>query len=434
MKKNEAMGYVAYLLMLAIALLVALLVVRPVFSNSDYFAALPMNSFLFIIIAVAVGVLLNALFIELGHLIGAKMGHYKVTSWICLGLGWKLGKDGKKHATISSFDGLTGETKVVPLDEKKSNPRHMIYMPLLFLLLEVVGLSAEVAICRAKGDVNNVGSDPHIMAWAVFGIIILAVAGMIYVYDIFPAPLDAKNDGYLLTILTNETNKEAYNQILIAEDKMANGLPVGDTPVYDSVTNFTSRVNDVTLYQRLGQGNYEGALAILEKTIACKDKVSENIYEEAITQKTALYLMARPFEEAKQFYIDLPLADKKHLASLSTSADVRAYVLVSGLVDESENEVKEALNHSYSALKKSGVDKKPIELTLLNRSIDLVHQKHPEWDFSDYDEVLHPEKAKEEAAKEAAPEKKDEEKKEEPTPEKPVETKPEEMPKEDEKK
>lgn len=425
MKKNEAMGYVAYLLMLAIALLVALLVVRPVFSNTDYFNALPMNSFLFIIIAVAVGVLLNALFIEMGHLIGAKMGHYKVTSWICLGIGWKLGKDGKRHATVSSFDGLTGETKVVPLDAKKSNPRHMIYMPLLFLLLEVVGLSAEVAICRAKGDTGNVGSDPHIMAWAVFGIIILAVAGMIYIYDIFPAPLDAKNDGYLLTILTNETNKEAYNQILIAEDKMANGLPVGDTPVYDSVTNFTARVNDVSLYQRLSKADYEGALAIIEKTIACKDKVSDNVYEEAVTQKTALYLMSRPFEEAKQFYIDLPLADKKHIAGLSSSPAVRSYVLVSGLVDESENEVKEALNHSYSALKKSGVDKKPIELTLLNRSVDLVRTKHPEWDFSEYEEVLHPEKAKQEVTKEAA--------KEEQTPAKPaeVDTKKDEAPKDE---
>jgi len=323
------------------------------------------------------------------------MGHYKVTSWICLGLGWKIGKDGKKHATAASFDGLTGETKAIPMDVKKSNPRHMIYMPLLFLLLEVAGLATMVAICRSMGDVNNPGSDPHIMAWAVFGVIILAVAGMIYVYDIFPAPLDAKNDGYLLTILTNDTNKEAYNQILVAEDKMANGLPVGDTPVYDSVTNFTSRVNDVTLYQRLSKGDYEGALAIVEKTIACKNKVSESIYEEAMTQKTALFLMSRPLEEAKQFYIDLPLSDKKHIAGLNSAPCVRTYVLVSGLVDESQNEVEEALKRSYAVLKKAGSDKKPIELALLNQSLAMVSKKHPDWDFSDYDEVLIPEKTKE---------------------------------------
>jgi hypothetical protein len=44
----------------------------------------------------------------------------------------------------------------------------------------------------------------------------------------------------------------------------------------------------VTLYQKLAERDAEGALAILEKTIACKSKVSTGVYQEAIAQKTAL--------------------------------------------------------------------------------------------------------------------------------------------------
>jgi hypothetical protein len=68
------------------------------------------------------------------------------------------------------------------------------------------------------------------MYWwgSVWGIVILTLAAMIYLYDIFPARARcAATMGICFTILTNETNQEAYNQILLAEDRMAKGLPAG---------------------------------------------------------------------------------------------------------------------------------------------------------------------------------------------------------------
>ena len=137
MKKNDTMGYVAYAMMLAIALIVAFVVVRPLIgglTTSD----LPMNSYLYVFILIVGSVLLNALFIELGHLFGAKAGHYTIDQWICLGLGAKRQKDGKMKFSFSDFDGLTGSTIIVPKDIKKSNPRHYIYLPLVFFLFEAV--------------------------------------------------------------------------------------------------------------------------------------------------------------------------------------------------------------------------------------------------------------------------------------------------------
>jgi len=334
-----------------------------------------------VMIAVVVGVVLNAALIELGHILGCKAGHYGIVSVNILGLRFSKKENGKTTLSFGEFDGFTGETKYVPQDVKKSNPRPVIYMPLLFLLIEVIGLSVLIALGRSFG--KSVSTDWY---WwgSVWGIVILALAAMIYLYDIFPAALDAKNDGYLLMILTNETNKEAYNQILIAEDRMAKGLPPAATPVYDSVTDFTARVNDVTLYQKLGSHDYDGALAILEKTIACKNKVSDNVYHEAISQKPALYIVTKPFEEAKKFYIALSLDNKKYIAGLSSASAVRSYVLISGLIEESLNETEVALNRADAALKKSGAEKKPTEEILLKEAVLKVLTAHPDWDLSGY--------------------------------------------------
>jgi len=385
MKKNDAMGYVAYVLMLGLACGVGFGVLRPYFNDSgtasSKFGIPPFNNILFVLAAVVIGILINALFIEIGHIIGCKIGRFDITSVNILGLKFTKQENGKYKFSFGEFDGFTGETKYVPQDAKKSNPRPIIYMPLLFLLLEVIGLAVLIALGNSFGKSG-------VTAWywwgAVWGWVILALAAMIYLYDIFPAALDARNDGYLLTILTNETNKEAYNQMLIAQDKMAKGLPVGETPIYDSVTDFTVRLNDVALYQRLNKRDYEGALAILEKTIACKSKVSSGVYNEAVAQKTALYIVARPFEEAKAFYIALPLDIKKFIASLSSASAVRSYVLISGLIEESLNETEVALNRADAALKKAGPDKKPTEESLLKDAVLKVLVAHPDWDLSGY--------------------------------------------------
>jgi hypothetical protein len=383
MKKNDVMGYVAYFLMLGIACGMGFGFIRPFVSQYD--ASKPMNTFLFIGIAVVVAIILNAILIELGHLSGAKMGHYKVVSCDILGLKWTHQDNGHKKFGFGEFDGITGETRVVPLDDKKSNPRHMIYMPLLFLLIEVVLMAVLIGVGKAFGANNPV------MYWwgELLGVVILTVAGMIYIYDIFPAALDAKNDGYLLGILTNETNTQAYNQMLLAEDKMKRGEPVGNTPVYDQVTDFTARVNNVTLYQKLSQRDFDGALAILEKTIACKNKVSANVYHEAMAQKTAILLYTRPVEEAKEAWVSLPYESKKYVAGLSSIGALRACVLASGLIEGSLSETENALNKADTMLKKAGDDKKATEEALLKDAVMKVLEAHKDdkegpWNLDDY--------------------------------------------------
>ena len=383
MKKNDLMGYIVYALMLGGAVWVGLGFVRPILTEAENAQSLPMNGLLLVLLAVLFGVVISALTLELGHLAGAKMGKYKVTSWTLLGIQFKRQENGKIQVGFGSFDGITGETKVVPLDVKKSKPRYMLYMPLVFLLIEV----AVCVFMMVFGKALAVKT-PSMISLYIVGLVILAVGCMIFLYNTFPATLDSKNDGAMIGVLGNETNVIAYNQILLAADRMARGEDVGETPTYESVTDFTIRLNDVALYKALQEDKYDEALRINEYTIKCKDKVSSRNYLNAVAQKIALHISLHPLAEAKQEYIDLKLEEKKFIANLSTAPAVRAHILVSGLVEESEAEVKTAMEFADNALKASGEDKRKVEEALIKAALIKVIQRHKDWDFSEYSDVV----------------------------------------------
>ncbi len=374
--------------MLAMAVVVGFFVLRPDFSSSS--ANFTMNVYVLVLLSILVGVVITSLFLEFGHFLGAKIGGYEITAWICLGLGLKKKKDGKRRFFAGNYDGLTGETVVTPKDADKSNPRPIIYMGLLFLFIEIV-----IAVVLLILSLTSVKAGDNSLYWLKpASEVVLTVACMVLVYEYFPAPLDSKNDGYLMTILNSKVNVSAYNQMLLAEDKMARGLPTGETPVYDEVTDFTAAVNDVTLYADLDKGDYEGALSIVEKTLACEKKVSTGVYRIAEAQKVAIILDTRPLEEAKKYFIALPVEVKKHLAALNNAPAVRAYILANGLIEESVGETEAALNKVHDAFRKLPKEKKAVEKKLLKLAMEKVLTAHPNWDFSDYGYTLTKEETK----------------------------------------
>ena len=389
MKKNDVMGYIVYALMLGGAVGVGFGVIRPILNDTSVAKELPMPGILLILLSVLVGAVLSAVVLELGHVLGAKIGGYKVTSWNCLGLCWKRGKDNKFKFGFGGFDGLTGETKVVPNDVEKSNPRPMIFMPLVLFLVEVV-------LCVVLMVLGQNSTAHGMKTLYIVGLVVLTVGLLIFVYDIFPAALDSKNDGAYILIFNNKTNVQAFNQILMAEDKMAHGEDIGETQVYESVTDFTVKLNDVALYKALQDKNYDEALRINEFTIKCKNSVNSKVYLNAVAQKMALHLYLNPFEEAKEEYIGLKLEEKKFIANLSTGPAVRAYILISGLVEESEGETKLAMDKAESAIKTSGEDKRAAEEYLMKEALKKIVAKHKDWDFSEYGDLGLGEEKKEE--------------------------------------
>lgn len=378
MKKSEIMGYLVYAILFAMAILVGIFVVRPIMT--DYGSYAPMEPIVFLIVAIVVGIVLNAAFIELGHFVGAKIGNYKVYFLTCLWLGWKE-KEGKMRFGAQGFDGFLGETKIAPKNDK-SNPKPFIYMPLVFFLIEVIAGVVLIAISTSYAE----GPEAN-LTWEwykLLGIVILTCGGIVYVYDIFPAALDSKNDGYLLTVLTNKTNIEAYNDLLRAEYKIYKGEKTDGNKIYDKVTNFTSRINAISTAAAIDDGDYAKAIAIVDKTIACKDDVSSFIYEDACADKVSLLLLSGKEEEGRKEYISYPLEVKKHIASMSTPAAVRTYILVSGLIDESKGELEGAISKVDAVLKKGSEQTRASDTKLAKDAIKLVLERHPDWDLSAY--------------------------------------------------
>lgn len=381
MKKNEVWDWIAFIAAIVVVGLIFLLgFYFPIMSNSELQAVAPMHPVLIILLGIVIGWILNAVLIEVGHLIGAKIGRYNVRSVNIIYCHFQKNENGKISFGFKKYDGLFGETKIVPKDIKKSSPKAYSYFPLLFLLIEVCALVPLIVMGMLPQNALT-----GWVWWRGLAIIILAIAAGIYLYDYFPAAIGSKNDGYLLTILTNQTNKEAYNQMLLGQDILAKGGQAPELPVYDKVTNFTSQVNDITYYARLAKKDYAGALDIVEKTIACKDTVNENIYLTAVTNKISLLIFMGKLDEAKEYYVLTPVDVKKYIAQMRSIVALRGYVLINGLIDNNETETKAALDKADALLKKTDKDQRGIEEDLVREALRIVIKAQPTWDFSAYD-------------------------------------------------
>ena len=366
-KKNDFATFLVYLAMFAIALLVGLLVISPSIQANNITTP---TAIVIVVIAVLVGVIFNSAFLELLHMLGAAAGGYKILSVCILGLTFKKkGKDGKRFA-FGSFDGLTGETKIDPKDVEKSSPSGIVFFPMLGYLLEVIILLV-LSACLSS----------YIAWFPIACYVILAIGGMIFVYNDFPAHLDSVTDGYLLILLTKPINRIAYNQILIAEHSENKKEALASLPIYEELSDFTANLNTLAAYRMILKGDNEGALQIFVKISDADKNVSKSIRQEALCQRLAMLLMLEKKQEAKDYYEGMDDDTRRYIASLATLPALRCYALVAGIVEGSDTEVSWAFDKVERLEKKvSGVVLEG-ESKLLNDSYFYLKKMHPDWDI-----------------------------------------------------
>jgi hypothetical protein len=379
MKRNDFATYIVYLGMIAIALLVGFLVVRPILSNwsSDY-------GLLTVILSVLGGAILNSVLLELGHLLGAKAGHYNVYGWTVLGLSFKKDANGKTKVGFSNFEGLTGETKMAPKDIEKATSSGVILLPLVLFLVEVVG--GMVMIAFSDRMVNR-----DAMADAVWmkvvAVIVMAVGGMIFLYNYFPAHLDSVTDGYRMVLLSKPINKEAYNRHLLNEYCSTMGLPVPPIPTYDDVTDYTAAVNMDKVYQCLAAGKYGEAILIVQKTLDTEERVSETTANEAMAMKLSLVLLTTRRDGGLTYYEEnVENPQRKYLATLPDAPALRSYLLVAGVLEGSETETNYALERAPKIMKNVPESRKVIEEKLLGLTLQRIKTLHPTWKLINVEE------------------------------------------------
>ena len=379
LKKNDFATFLAYIAMFAIALLVGLLVISPTIKGSSLSTP---EAVVIVVVSVIVGVIVNSAGLELLHMLGAASGGYQILSVCVLSMTFKKRKSRKeKLFTFASFEGLTGETKVNPKDPEKSNPTGMILFPMLGYLLEVIVLLVLAAVFQSA-------------TWVPVGsYVILAIGGMIFVYNAIPAHLDSITDGYLLILLSRPVNRVAYNQILLAEHSENKEQALENLPLYNEISDFTATLNSLAAYRKIKEGKPEEALAIFSAIASAQKGLSKSVVQEASCQKLALLLLLEKKGEAKDYYEGMSDADRRYIASLASLPALRCYALISGILEESDSEVSWAFDKVERLEKKvTGVALEG-EKILLNSSYSLLKKMHPGWDIQ-ADFIEHQEEAK----------------------------------------
>ena len=133
MKKEDIASIIVYLLMIGAAVVVGLTAVKEVFLWHYHFS---LNNYVFAILAILAALIVNIVGLEVFHVLGAKAGHYKILSvnvlWLCF-----RKKEGKWKLGFKDFDGLTGETKVAPKDEKSKLGLY-VWLPVLAYFVELI--------------------------------------------------------------------------------------------------------------------------------------------------------------------------------------------------------------------------------------------------------------------------------------------------------
>ena len=147
MKKEDITGLIVYLIIIALAVIFGFTVLQTHNAESSFSG---IGYVLYIIVAVVVGALFNAILFELAHVVGAKIGKYTILSVNILGFCfYKV--DGKTKFKFASFDGLTGETRIVPKKDMvdKANPYPYLFFGSLFFGIEAIAVMIVFTMLKA---------------------------------------------------------------------------------------------------------------------------------------------------------------------------------------------------------------------------------------------------------------------------------------------
>ena len=376
MKKEDISGIIVYLLIMALAILFGIYVLREHYSTSE----LGNLYFLFVIGAILTGLLFNAILFEVAHRLGAKAGRYTIISTNVLGLLF-FHEEEKLHIKFSSFDGLTGETKIVPQQDAKKEPNPLPYLwfGTLFYFVEIIAfVILFVFLNRDEMPVfaKNIG---------YFLLIVAVIGGMILLYNILPLHLDSVTDGYRLTMVSNAANRKAFNELLRVEHEISLGHTDVEIATFTDITNFTAELNLNKVYLLLDKREYAEAEKLIDIILAGKETLSHKVYVSARSQKIYINLMTKSLEEAKEFYDkEVSMAERREISNDLSMASIRTYLLMSGLLDKARSECLIAINNVNKGLNRTSKQRKNTEIGLFNEAIDKVNEMHPNWELLEY--------------------------------------------------
>lgn len=371
MKNSDFASIVVYLLMFVVALFIGLQLIQPANNalGNDSLTA----QYTFAIAVIVVGLIINVVLFELGHVIGALIGGYVVMSVNILGLALYRGSNNKFKFGIKKFHGLTGETKIRARSEK-ANPRFFLFGPTILTLVE---FAVAVILFLSLPDKTLVQQSSLIVA---------GIGALLLVYNIMPFKLDTLTDGYQIIMLTKKINVLAYNEMMKIEAlayENSDGeitIKADELTTYDVITNMTSKVNLYKVYLYIDEKKYNDALALIDNLIENKNHLEEEVLGQALTQKLYIILKTLPREAAEIYFMGLSQKDRKFITNDLSLETLRTYLVYAGSVDKSENEVYYILNKVNKAIRNRQDEvRKTKEVEMFVSEFDFIKANNPDW-------------------------------------------------------
>lgn len=371
MKKENIIGILIYLLVFAVAIVYGFTVLQTHFQHSAIKEV--WQYAIYIIVSVLGGVLMTGILQEFGHFLGAKTGGYRIVSFNLFYLTIYLNKD-KYRFKFSSYDGLTGETKIVPNYKKKENPN-----PYPFLLYGTIFNLAWVVVCMflffTYYKNNGIESD-----LAYFFLTMGIIAALATIYNIVPTKLDSITDGYRLTQIKKDV--ESFNNLLAASYG-GDVVEANESSKKEEVEKPKKFIPEVALSEvapLLVEEKYDEAFDKLNKVLENENNLSNRVLVEAKAQLLYASIFSKEEKEVKELYEGLSFQLKKEISNEYTMPVIRSYILMAGLLDGSQSEVMLSLSKVVKAYKNVQPNRKHEELVLFNRALDKVIEAHPKWE------------------------------------------------------
>ena len=379
MKKENIFGIIMYLLIFAFAVVYGLTVLQTHFEHSTMTEV--WQYAIYIVCSILVGVILSALLQEFGHFLGAKVAGYKITKFTILYLSIYL-DNGKYRFGFKNFEGMTGETQIVPNFEKNDNPNpvpYLIYGPIFNLTWFIGALFLFFYF-------NNGNPFDGDVAYAILTVGL--ISAVLFVYDIVPVKLDSSTDGYRLMTLIKNKDRKQFNDLLVAQYETNHGKLEGakkETADIPAVIKDTTEGKLIILYGLIDEKKYDEANKVLDEIFEKESELTKRGQLEATEQRMYIKIMTTPLDEMVEYYQnEVPLSLKREISSDFTIIGIRTYLLMAGLLDKSRSECLIVLKHIAKAYKNTSPNRRHAELVLFNDALEKVCQAHPKWELEIY--------------------------------------------------
>jgi hypothetical protein len=365
MKKESFFTLIVYGMMVAIAIFVGVNIIAPAFITM---AITGIDQYVYATITIFFAFLINVILLEVGHILGALAGGYRIQTVNVLGLAFVFSPQGLS-LRLQPYEGLTGETVVIP-KAKKLRPKLFLWGGLIVYVVEMI-----LAFIIGYGlfDQNQ---------WGRYAsVVVIAVGGMLMIYNFMPFKLDTVTDGYKLATLTTAKGNEAYEELQRIEKTYKLGNNPKPFKVFKELNNLNVQIYFHKIYQAMVDEDYDEAKVDL-KLLSESPRLGETLQQRVFVLQTYIAMIEKKPKAAASYFYELSSKQRKYLSNDNHMSTLSTYLYVAGVIEESYSEATYTFERQVVSIQKiqeSG--RKAAEAILFDRMLKLVKKKQPTWRF-----------------------------------------------------